>query len=189
MLDTLLLGAAAGGAISWSWGAISWMLLPWHHATFLPFRDEDAVCRAIADNAGRSGVYGIPAQRALPAGASADERAAFERAVQQRLRDGPLLFAVVLRRGYPPVWRPMLGALAIAMLVSALLTALLLQTTGLSYGGRIAFVGTAGLAGALLCRLPDWNWHGFSTGYTAVAIADAAIGWTLVGCALGAIAP
>ena len=37
------------------------------------------------------------------------------------------------------------------------------------------------------CRLPDWNWHGFSARYTAVAIADAAIGWTLVGCALAGL--
>jgi hypothetical protein len=188
-LADLALAAAAGGATSWTWSAISWMALPWHHATFLPFRDEDAVCRAIAANADRSGVYGIPASRALPAGASPEERAAWDRAAQQRLRDGPLLLAVVSRGGYPPVWRPMLVALLVAVAVSAIFAALLAQTSLATFAGRTAFVGAAGLAGAMLCRLPDWNWHGFSASYTAVAVADAAIGWTLGGAAIAAVLP
>src|SRR5262245_59402920 len=104
MLDTLALAALAGGAISWTWGAISWMVLPWHHSTFLRFRDEDAVCRAITDNTDRSGIYGVPAQAPPPANATREQREASDRAAQERLRHGPLLFAVVLRHGYPPVW-------------------------------------------------------------------------------------
>ena len=184
MLGTIALGALVGSLVSWIWGAISWMALPWHHSTFRPFRDEEAVARALEENAPASGIYGIPAQPTYSQTATKGERAAVDRAAQERLKRGPLLFAVVLREGYPPIWRPMLGALLIGAATAAVFTAMLLQAPGLTFAGRVAFVGAGGLAGAMLCRLPDWNWHGFSTHYTAVAIADATIGWTLVGCAL-----
>lgn len=50
------------------------------------------------------------------------------------------------------------------------------------------FVAVIGLAAGLICRLPDWNWHGYSAAYTAVCMADHVVGSALVGLALAAIA-
>jgi hypothetical protein len=182
--ETLLLGAGVGGVAAWTWGAVSWMALPWHHATFRRFEDEDALVRAIEATAPATGVYGYPAPPRAAKGASREAVAAAEDRVREQMRRGPLVLAVVQRSGFPAVWKPMLGAFAASAFVSLLLTWLLLRTTGLGFLERAAFVGVAGLAGAGLCRLPDWVWHGFSAPYTAVLLADAAIGWFLVGLAL-----
>ncbi len=184
MLQTLLIGALAGGATAFVWGAISWMLLPWHHATFLAFTDEDAVIRTIVEQAPRSGVYGIPAP---PRGATREQRAKADEIASKRMQSGPLVMAVINRGGFGPVGPHMLGAFAINAIAAAILTWLLLQTTGLGYAGRVEFVGLAGLSGAVICRLTDWNWHGYSTSYTAVCVADTLIGWTLVGVTLAAV--
>lgn len=187
MVTTLLLGAVVGGVVAFVWGAISWMILPWHHRTFCRFRDEDAVLRAIADNAPVTGVYGLPSEPVIETGMTAKQRQAAEAVTWEKMKAGPLVLAVVQRRGFPSLAEPMLGALAINALASLIFTGLLLQTTGLGYWQRAVFVGLAALAGAIVCRLTDWNWHGYSTSYTAVGIADAFIGWTLVGLALAAL--
>jgi hypothetical protein len=70
---------------------------------------------------------------------------------------------------------------AIEILGALLLTWLLLQTTGLSYWRRVAFVTTAALAVAVLAALPDWNWLGFSARYTAIVTTDMVLGWFLAG--------
>lgn len=187
MIQTLVLGAVIGGAVAFIWGAISWMLLPWHHATFLRFRDEDAVSRLIAENAPVSGVYGLPAGPQCDRRTSREEKQAIETAVWEKMKSGPLILAVVQRAGFGSLPMYMTGAFLINVVASLLLTWLLLQTEGLSYFGRVGFVAVAALAGAVICRLPDWNWHSFSASYTAVLVADAVIGWTLVGFALAAL--
>jgi hypothetical protein len=187
MLTTLLLGAVVGGVVAFVWGAISWMVLPWHHKTFRRFRDADAVARAIVDNAPESGVYGLPGPPVAAPGLTAEQQKAAEAAAWEKMKAGPLVFAVVQRRGFESLARHLLGAFGINVLASLILTRLLLHTTGLTYWDRAAFVGLAALAGAIVCRLSDWNWHGYSRSYTAVELADVAIGWTLVGLVLAAL--
>jgi hypothetical protein len=184
----LLLAAAVGGAAAWLWGAVSWMVLPWHHRSFRRFADEGALVRAIEAAAPQSGVYGYPAPPEAPRGSAREERDAAEARVQAQMRRGPLVLAVVQRAGFPPVWRPMLGALALSSFVSLLFAWMLLRSGAATWLDRALFVGVGGLAGAGLCRLPDWNWHGFSARYTAVLLADAAIGWFLVGLVLAWLA-
>ena len=37
MTTTLVKGTVLGGLALFLWGAVSWMVLPWHQATLLPF--------------------------------------------------------------------------------------------------------------------------------------------------------
>jgi hypothetical protein len=184
----LLLAAAAGGAAAWIWGAISWMALPWHHATIRRFEDEELLARAVEQTAPRDGVYGYPAPPRTGPGMSPEQRAAADAQVLAQMRRGPLVLAVVQRAGFPPVWKPMAAALAGGAFVSLLFAWMLRQAQGLGPLEQATFVGVAGLAGAGLCRLPDWNWHRFSAAYTAVLVADAAVGWFLVGWVLAWLA-
>ncbi|HEY7475307.1 MAG TPA: hypothetical protein VH679_09880 [Vicinamibacterales bacterium] len=184
MTWTLIGGAVAGGVIAWVWGAISWMALPWHHATFLAFSDESEIERAILASAPVSGVYGLPAPPRTPRGADRAAREAADRAAQQRMIAGPIVTAVVQRHGFGSVPLAMLRAFVIYAAASLVLTWLLLHTADLSYWRKVGFVAAVGLAAGLICRLPDWNWHGYSTSYTAVSIADHVVGAFLVGLAL-----
>lgn len=187
MIRTILLGALAGGTIGWVWGAISWMLLPWHHATFLSFANEPDLARTMLDNCPRSGVYGLPAPPRYPPGADKATRAAIDRAAHTQMVEGPLVTAIVQRNGFGSVPMAMLRAFLIAAMAGALLTWLLLQTTGLSYVERVTFVAAIGLAVGLVSRLPDWNWHGYSTAFTIVCVADHVAGGFLVGLGIAAL--
>lgn len=187
MVLTLIVGGIVGGVAFFIWGALSWMLLPWHHATFSRFHDEDEVARVIERNTDRSAVYGVPAPPKSDPGMSAEEKKAAEAATMNRMKQGPLLLAVVTRGGLAPIWLLMIRALVVYMLSAMLVTWILMQTTGFGFLGRAGFVGTVGLAAGFICRLPDWNWHGYAASYTAVNIADAAIGWFLTGLAIAAV--
>jgi hypothetical protein len=189
MTWTLISGAVAGGAIAWVWGAISWMVLPWHHATFLAFTDEAGIERAILASAPMSGVYGLPAPPRTARDADRAAREAADRMAQQRMIAGPIVTAIVQRNGFGSVPLAMLRAFVIYAVASLVLTWLLLQTSGLSYWQQVGFVAALGLAAGLMCRLPDWNWHGYSTSYTAVNVVDHVIAAFLVGLALAGISP
>src|SRR5207247_11435356 len=67
---------------------------------------------------------------------------------------------------------------------SFLATSLLMNTTLPGYWPRVGFLVVLALTAVVICHVPDWNWWGFSAGYTAVAFADLLIGWTLAGLAI-----
>ena len=187
MITTLLLGAAVGGVAAFFWGAISWMLLPWHHSTFLRFANEDAVAEAMLDNCPKAGIYGFPAPPQIDKNMTAEQKKAIEDKSASDLKNGPLIMAIVQRTGYESIGGKMVSALIIYVLASLAMSWLLMHTTGLSLVERATFVSVVGLAGAIICRLTDWNWHGYSTRYTVVSVADAVIGWFLTGLAIGAV--
>jgi hypothetical protein len=123
MWRTLALGAMGGGAVAWVWGAISWGVLPWHHATFLPFTDEDDAARVFLTLSPRSGVYGLPSPPRHRRSDSPAARAAADRAAQQRMSQGPIVTAIVRREGFGSVPLAMLRAFVIHAIAAGLLTA------------------------------------------------------------------
>ena len=184
-MKTLVLGTVLGGLVSFVWGAISWSVMAWHHKTFKAFKDEEAVARVLLDNAPMDAVYGLPAPPVRRPGMTKQDEAAADAAVVERMRTGPLALVVFERSGYASIKGKLVGALLIGMVSSLLFTLLLQQfAAGHSYLARVMFVTLGALAGAILCRVTDWNWHGYSTPYAAVAVADVAVGWFLVGLAL-----
>jgi len=73
----------------------------------------------------------------------------------------------------------------VTTIVSALLATWLLTNSTLpGYWPRVGFLVVVALTAGVICHVPDWNWWGFSTEYTAVAFADLLIGWTLAGLAI-----
>jgi hypothetical protein len=187
MLLTIFWGAIAGGAIAWIWGAISWMVLPWHHATFLSFTDEADIARVVLDGCPRSGVYGLPAPPRYPPGADKAAREAIDYAANRQMQVGPIVTAVVQRGGFGSVPTAMMRAFVIYAVAGGVMTWLLLQTSGLSYWERAGFVTGVALAASLICRMTDWNWHGYSTPYTVVCIADHVVSGFLVGLGLAGL--
>jgi lipoprotein signal peptidase len=64
---------------------------------------------------------------------------------------------------------------------------LLLQTTGLSYARRVAFLAVIGLAASVIVDLPNWNWWGFSGAYTVVNVADSMLTWLVAGLVISKV--
>ena len=186
MWTTVLYGGLAGGAVAWVWGAISWGVLPWHHATFQAFSGEDDIARAILRACPRPGVYGLPAPPRHSPGADKATRDAADQAAQARMRGGPIITAIIQPTGFGSVPLAMLRAFVIYTAFAAVVTGLLLQTAGLSQS-EVAFAAAVGLAAGLLCRFTDWNWHGYSTSYALVCVADHVIGSALVGLVIAKV--
>src|ERR1051326_4182782 len=172
----LVWGGLAGGTIAWVWGAVSWMLLPWNHATFLSFSNEDDVARFVTANCPRSGLYGLPGPPRPGPGATKAERESLDRAAHARMTTGPIATIIVQRDGFGSVPMAMVRAFAIYAASGAALTWLLLQTTGLSYWHRVSVVAVIGLAAGVMCRLTDWTWQGYPASYTLVGVTDQVMG-------------
>ena len=185
---SLLLGTVLGGLGLFVWNAVSWMMLPWHHAVYRRFNDEDAVARALLAEATVDGVYGVPAPPQKDASMDRAARDAADMAVYDKMKAGPLVTVVFQRRGYASIAPKLVVAMATGMVVSFVFT-LLLQSFGGNLGliRRAALVGSGALGGILATRLPDWNWHGFSKSFVAVQILDMAIGCYAVGLIVGAV--
>ena len=137
----------------------------------------------------QSGIYGYPSKPQYPAGATKAEREAIDQAAFDKIQRGPLVFAVVSRKGYGtfPVMlsRAFLGNLVVSLIFAWLLA----QTTGLTYVQRVGFLFAASIAAGIACRVPDWNWHKFPASHTIVQITSLAVGWLLSGLVLAWFVP
>lgn len=108
-----------------------------------------------------------------------------EAEVMEKMQKGPIVIA--RRGGFGSFTRGLVIQLLSLMVAAFLLTWLLLQTSGLSYARRVAFLAVAGLAASVIVDLPNWNWWGFSGAYTAVNLADSMMTWLLAGLVIAKI--
>ncbi len=171
MLKSLVLGAILGGLTAFLWSFISWDLLPWHEKQLRSFQNEDEVIAVIASHAPVSGNYLLPTGPSQE-GMNPDQKKAAEEIRMQKMQKGPLVFAAVRREGFGSFPRVLLTQLLYQILAALLLTWMLLQTSGLSYARRVAFLAIAGLAASVIADLPNWNWWGYSPAYTFVNLID-----------------
>ncbi len=186
MAKSLVLGALLGGLVAFAWSTVSWMMLPWHETTMLNFQDEDAVVRAIVDNAPASGVYFAPGGAGK--GLTREQADAANQAAMEKMKQGPIVFATVQRRGMASMAGPMVAQFLILAVAALLVTWLVLKTRGLDYWGKVQFVTVASLAAGVVRDLPNWNWWGFSTGYTLVQIADVVVTGFIAGLVIARVA-
>lgn len=121
-------------------------------------------------------------------GMTAEQKKAAQAVVMQKMQKGPVMFAAIRREGFGSYSRGLIVQLLIQMVSALLLTWLVLQTAGLSYAKRVAFLAVAGLAAGVIADLPNWNWWGFSGAYTAVNIADYTLTWLLAGLVIAKVA-
>src|SRR5213592_4004538 len=198
MLKSLSLGGLIGGLVLFAWGVVSWMLLPWHLATLEKFKDEAKVAQALTANATKSGVYLLPnvhkhepgmpeakAKKAEAKGKKAEaKRKKAEAEGMKRMIQGPFMFAAVNLQGTSGSGAALPIQLVTTIVSALLATWLLMNTTLPGYWPRVGFLVVLALTAGVICHVPDWNWWGFSAGYTAVAFADLLIGWTLAGLAI-----
>ena len=187
MLTSLLKGGLLGGITLFIWGAVSWTVLPWHDMTLNKFTNEDAVVAAITANAPAPGVYFLPNARHEPGMTAAEKEAAWK-AMENRMAQGPVLFASLRLKGAPSMLPYALTGIIISIIGATLGTLLLLQIRETAYLRRAGFLALFGFTAGVVCFLPYWNWFDFSAAYTAVSIVDLVIGWFLTGLVIAKVA-
>ena len=180
MIKSIVLGAILGGLVAFLWSFISWEVLPWHEKALHTFQNEDEVLAVIASHTTGSGNYLLPGGPSQ-VGLNAEQKKAAQEILTQKMQKGPLMFASIRRGGFGSFTRGLVTQLLIQMVSALLLTWLLLQTTGLSYGRRVAFCAVVGLTASVIADLPNWNWWGFSGTYTVVNLVDYTLTWLFAG--------
>jgi hypothetical protein len=187
MTKSLVLGTILGGLAAFVWSSISWELIGWHEKTMVAFHNEAEVSAVIASHAGQDGTYILPSMPST-AGMNPEQKKSALDAAMQKMQAGPIMVAAVRRGGFGSYTRGLIVQLLSLMAAAFLLTWLLLQTSGLSYARRVAFLAVAGVAASVIVDLPNWNWWGFSGAYTAVNLSDSMLTWLFAGLVIAKVA-
>lgn len=175
----LALGSILGAIVLFVWSAIAWMLIPWPGEPLRSFTSEDAVGQAIAANAPRSGNYFLPFMAKRTPGMTDQQFAAAQKAMEDRMARGPLVFAAVRLEPFGSMGKPFVIQFLTQFVVALLATILLMQTSGLSRVGRIGFVTAIGVIIFVGGHVDEWNWWSFSNAYMLMQFGAIVIGWLL----------
>jgi hypothetical protein len=187
MIRPLVLGTILGGLAAFAWSTISWEVLGWHEKGMINFQNEDEVSAIIASHATKDGTYILPSGSPTK-GMTSEQRKKTQATVMEKMQTGPIMIAAVRRGGFGSCSRALMIQLLSLMAAAFLLTWLLMQTSGLSYARRVAYLAIVGLAASVIVDLPNWNWWGFSGASTAVNLADSTITWLLAGLIIAKLA-
>lgn len=186
MLKSLLLGTLLGGLVAFAWSTVSWEVIGWHEKTMEAFDKDEEVSAMILSHTTKSGVYLLPG--APMEGMTAEQKKAAKQALMPKMQRGPVMFAALKREGFGSFGKGLAIQVASLFAAAFLLTWLLLQTSGLSYGRKVLFLGVAGLAASVIVDLPNWNWWGFSGSFTMVNLADTVLTWLIAGFVIAKVA-
>ncbi|HXN21004.1 MAG TPA: hypothetical protein VN875_21935 [Candidatus Binatus sp.] len=187
MWKSLLLGAILGGLTAFLWSSISWELLGWHERPMLAFQNEDDVATVIQLHTTQSGIYLLPGAPRIE-GMTTDQKKTAQATLLAKMQKGPIMFTAIRRDGFGSYPRGLIVQFLSLVAAAFLLTWMLLQTSGLSYAGKVIFLGVAGLAASVIVDLPNWNWWGFSGSYTLINLVDSALTWIFAGLVIAKVA-
>jgi hypothetical protein len=179
MSKQLILGSVLGSIVLFVWSAIAWMLIPWPGDPLRSFTNEDAVAQAITANAPRSGVYLLPNEPKRTPGMTEQQFTAATNAMGEKMTRGPVVFAAVRLEPFTSMGKPLVIQFLTQLVVAVLATFLLLQTSGLSYKGRVIFVTAFGVIIFVGGHLDEWIWWSFSNAYMLMQLGAIVIGWFL----------
>ena len=99
--------------------------------------------------------------------------------MMDKMARGPIVFAAVRLEPFNSMAKPLVIQFLTQFVVALLATLLLLQTSGLSRSGRIAFVTAIGVIIFVGGHVDEWNWWSFSNAYMLMQFGALVIGWFL----------
>lgn len=187
MTKQLALGTVLGSIALFVWSAIAWMLIPWPGEPLRTFTNEDAVAQAITANAPRSGNYLLPNEPKRTPGMTDQQYNAAMQVAQEKMGRGPIVFASVRLEPFGTMGKALVIQFLTQFIVALLATFLLLQTTGLSYAGRVVFVTAIGVIIFVGGHVDEWNWWSFSNAYMVMQFGAIVIGWFLASLVMSAV--
>ena len=186
MIKQLALGSILGGIVLFLWSFIAWTLIPWPGEPLRAFTNDDAVVAAIKANAPRSGNYLLPMEvKRTPGMTDAQYQKATQDATN-RMSQGPTIFAAIRLEPMGSMGKYLVVGFLTSLILALLASALLLQTSHLSYTGRVVFVTVIGVIIFVGGHVDEWNWWSFSNSYIAMQLGVIVIGWLLASFVIAA---
>lgn len=182
-MSQIMTGGVLGGVVWFLWGAVSWMVLPWHNATLPWLPESEAIVGAIAPRVPETGVYLFPA-------ADLDENGhpkVFEEEYLRRHREGPIGMLIWRREGVDPLSGAVFAKGIALNFAQAFLAAFLCWAAAgrlPTYGCRVTFVALLGVFAALSTHVAGLVWFHFPAAHFLVMAADVTVGSLLAGLAI-----
>lgn len=152
-----LLAALVGGVVLFLWGFLTHAVLPLYNNSLNRFTNEEEVSRAIASNAARSGTYLAPNMPALPPNASAEEKENAMKEMQEKMKQGPVMFAHVRVGATSSFTGYYLVQIVIDLLAGFILTFILGNSKSTALRSRVLTAAAVGAAVIVLVSTPEWK--------------------------------
>ncbi len=173
----ILLASLLAAVVAFFWGFVSWAMLPWHNP--MNFKNSAAVSEAIKASAPDHGIY------MLPSGAESMSDEAGMKRIEEELKTGPFVWAVVRPA---PTSMDMAGPMVLGFLrafLAAVILSLMLSQLGRDcFRSRVLFCVTAYLLVSINGDAPNWIWFHGPTKNLLIMTADHLIEGLLVGLIL-----
>jgi hypothetical protein len=183
MSKRIVLAGLLGGIALFMWGSFSHLVLklPAIGIQEIPQAQEEGVKTVLRGALPQAGFYFFPGMAVAP-GASAPEKAAANKAYEEKYKQGPHGILIFDPSGAEVMTPKQLLIQFALTLIEALLAAWLLSLTRLTaFSSRVGFVVALGVLMALATNVEYWDWYGFPTNYTAAYMLDKVIGLLVVG--------
>jgi hypothetical protein len=177
-----VLAAIAGGVVVFVWSALSHMALGLGTAGISTMPNEDRVAQAIRGAITEPGLYFFPGFDASHK-MTPDE----EKAWTEKYRRGPSGILIVQPGGRDPMAPEQLVIELLADILAAGVAAFILDGLAWTFTARVAAVGLLGVFEWLDINVSYWNWYKFPTVFTAAALVEQVVGWTLAGIVMALI--
>jgi hypothetical protein len=170
-MKKIILASALGAVVMFMWGAVSWVVLPWHNATMHSFSNEDAIISVLKASNAESGTYMIPGY------------ANTKEAMVEKAKNGPIAHVNYSPVGYDmgPLFYVKGIVLDFIILLIAVSMLSKISWSLASYSNRVKFMMMIGLIIGLAARLGDSIYMGSGIDFALVWAIDEVITWTLVG--------
>jgi len=180
MTKKILLAGLLAGIVLYMWESVAHLALPLGEAGVRGLDHEAPVLAAIKANVAEDGFYFFP--NPLPPGGDA----ALRKQAEQMMLTGPTGIMIVHPKGDPGITAGRLILQAVLDILSMIVAAIVLSQAVMlkGTGARVGFVALLACLPTLRTELPQWNWYGFPTAYTAAQFSLHLVGFVLGGWVL-----
>ena len=179
-MKRLLVAGVLGGVALFVWGFLAHVVLPLGQEGIHVLPDELAVVAPLQASLEKPGIYVFPG---MDPARQADPAAVEDWA--EKHRAGPRGLVVYQPDGADPMSPTQLAMELFSNILAAFIAAYLISKTGAPFARVVWLSMLLGLFAWAVVHVSLWNWYGFPGDYTAAALLEEVVGWTLAGIAMG----
>ena len=187
MWKAIIKGSIVGALVAFAWSFFSWVILPWHESTVRKFENEEYVSWALKENTNKHAIYIYPFCEEKEGMSKAEKKASWKD-YQEKVEQGPYVFASVAPKGIKYNMFLNQAQMIIALLIAAgIISFLMLKSHFTSYFGKVFFVTLIAITAGILVEVVNWIWWQFPTHFSVVNMIDLVLTWFIAGLAMAPV--
>jgi hypothetical protein len=190
-MTRFIIAAVVGGVIVMAWGAVSWMVLPFHSMSLHSVPAEEAEVNELLSRVPEHGVYHYPGFPHHEDGTPVTAEEMQE--MFERMRRGPVISLMIVHpHGKDPFpGQNFIIGTATNIIGAGILAAIVgrFRRDGASWISAMGIVLAFAVFAVCAAVVPSWLWWGYPWLYGTLEVTDVIIAWLLAGAVVCAIMP